>query len=76
MAVVLRGSSRMNKTNESAMPDLKAYIDTVSTMIGLPIPDSSKPIVVANLEVAMRMAALLDDFSLDEREEPALVYRP
>jgi len=56
--------------------DLDAYIDCVSRMIDLPIPAASKPIVIANLEVAKRMAVLLDEFELDEREEPTLVYRP
>lgn len=45
-------------------------------MIDLPIPPASKPIVIANLEVARRMAALLDGFEIDEREEPAPVFRP
>ena len=56
--------------------DLDAYVDCVSRMIDLPLLAASKPIVIANLEVAKRMAVLLDEFELDEREEPTPVYRP
>ncbi len=66
----------MNETKDSEHVDLGAYVECVSAMIHLPIPDASKPVVIANLEVARRMADLLDGFDLDEREEPAPVYRP
>ncbi len=66
----------MNDTKDSDQIDLGAYVECVSAMIGLPVPDASKPIVIANLEVARRMAKILDGFELDDREEPAPVYRP
>ncbi|MDP2355709.1 MAG: DUF4089 domain-containing protein [Beijerinckiaceae bacterium] len=66
----------MNEASKNVIADAGAYVDTASALIGLPIPEASKPIVVANLEVAMRMAALLDGFELDDREEPAPVFRP
>jgi hypothetical protein len=66
----------MSASRDTDQLDLDAYVETVSRMIDLPIPPASKPIVIANLEVARRMAALLDGFEIDEREEPAPVYRP
>lgn len=66
----------MNDTKDSVHVDLGAYVDCVSAMMGLPVPEASKPIVIANLEVAQRMANILNGFDLDEREEPAPVYRP
>ena len=66
----------MSESSDNSQIDLGAYVDSVSAMIDLPIPAASRPIVIANLEVARRMVALLDNFELDEREEPAPVYRP
>lgn len=66
----------MSESMDNAKIDLGAYVDSASAMIDLPIPAESRPIVIANLEVARRMVALLDGFELDEREEPAPVYRP
>lgn len=56
--------------------DLGAYVDTVAAFVGLPVPEASRPLVIANLEIAQRMFAHLADFDMDEREEPAPVYRP
>lgn len=66
----------MSASRETDPINLGAYVETVSRMIDLAIPPASKQIVVANLEVAQRMATLLDGFEIDEREEPAPVYRP
>lgn len=66
----------MTQSMDSSDIDFDAFVDSVSSMIGLSIPVASKPVVIANLEVVSRMAALLDSFELDEREEPAPVYRP
>ena len=63
-------------TGESGKPGLDAYMDAAAAMMNLPIPDASKPIVREQLEVAARMAALLAEFDLDQREEPAPVFRP
>jgi hypothetical protein len=63
-------------TSDSGKPALEAYMDAAAAMMNLPIPDASKPIVREQLEVAARMAALLADFDLDQREEPAPVFRP
>jgi hypothetical protein len=71
-----RRSKLMTQSVESSQTDFGAFVDSVSSMIGLSIPAASKPVVAANLEVASRMAALLENFELDEREEPAPVYRP
>ena len=62
------------KDNENQ--DLRSYVDAVAGMIGLPIPEASRPVVVANLEVACRMAKMLEEIKIDEREDPAPVFRP
>lgn len=56
--------------------DLAAYVDTVAGFVGLPVPEASRPLVIANLEIAQRMFAHIAAFDMDEREEPAPVYRP
>lgn len=56
--------------------DWGAYVQSVSALIDLPVPDASLPIIITNLEVARRMADALNGFDLDDREEPAPVYRP
>ncbi len=66
----------MSASKDTDPVDMNAYVETVAHMIDLPIPPASKPVVIANLEVARRMAVLLDEFELDEREEPTPVYRP
>lgn len=66
----------MTDEDKGKAVDLGAYVETVAAFIGLPVPDASKPVVVANLEIAQRMFAQIADFDVDEREEPAPVYRP
>ena len=45
-------------------------------LLRLPIEPAFEPGVLANLEVARKMAALLERFELDDEAEPAPVYRP
>jgi hypothetical protein len=75
MAGLSRGSISMKETEDVAL-DLDAYIDAASALVRLNIPAASKPIVIANLEVAVRFAALVEEFDCGEREEPAPVFRP
>ncbi len=56
--------------------EIEAYIDASALMIGLEIPDASRPDVRMNLEIARNMARLLEGFALDERAEPAAVFTP
>ena len=56
-------------------PDpLDAYIDAVSKALALPVEDAWKPAVRANLEVSLRLARLVDEFTLPDETEPASVF--
>ena len=56
--------------------DLDAWMDAMSRVLDLSLADADRDEVRRNLAVAARMAALLADAPLDEREEPLPVYRP
>jgi len=53
---------------------LDDYIDAVSKALGLPVQDSWKSAVKANLEVSLRLARLVDEFALPDETEPASVF--
>ncbi|MDT2023856.1 DUF4089 domain-containing protein [Methylocella sp. CPCC 101449] len=55
--------------------DWDAFIGASAKVLDIPVGEDSRPIVRANLELAARMAKLVADFPLDEREEPAPVFR-
>ena len=57
-----------------AAGSLDEYIDAVSKALGLPVEDSWKPAVRANLEVSLRLARLVDEFKLPDETEPASVF--
>jgi hypothetical protein len=53
---------------------LENYIDAVGKALALPIEQSWRPAVRANLEVSLRLARLVDEFELPDESEPASVY--
>jgi hypothetical protein len=53
---------------------LDDYIDAVTKALALPVEDSWRPAVRANLEVSLRLARLVDEFSLPDETEPASVF--
>jgi hypothetical protein len=53
---------------------LDAYIDAAASALGLPIEDAWKPAVRANLAVTLKMARMVDEFSLPDEIEPASVF--
>ncbi|MGJ5076282.1 DUF4089 domain-containing protein [Bradyrhizobium oligotrophicum] len=53
---------------------LDDYIDAVGRALALPIQDAWRPAIRANLEVSLRMAKLVDEFSLPDEAEPASVF--
>jgi hypothetical protein len=53
---------------------LENYIDAVGKALALPIEQSWRPAVRANLEVSLRLARLVDEFELPDETEPASVY--
>ncbi|WP_315722546.1 MULTISPECIES: DUF4089 domain-containing protein [unclassified Bradyrhizobium] len=50
------------------------YIDAVGRALGLSIEDAWRPAIRANLEVSLKMAKLVDEFSLPDEAEPASVF--
>ena len=54
---------------------LDDYIDAVARALKLPIVDAWRPSVKANLEVALKLAALVDEFALPDDTEPASIFR-
>ena len=53
---------------------LDDYIDAVTKALALPVEDSWRPAVRANLAVSLRLARLVDEFALPDETEPASVY--
>ena len=53
---------------------LDDYIDAVSKALALPIDESWRAAVRANLEVSLRLARLVDDFALPDETEPAPIF--
>ncbi len=53
---------------------LDDYIDAVGRALGLPIEDAWRASIRANLEVSLKMAKLVDEFSLPDEAEPASVF--
>lgn len=53
---------------------LDDYIDAVGCALGLPIEDTWRPAIRANLDVSLKMAKLVDEFSLPDEAEPASVF--
>ena len=57
-----------------AADPLEDYIDAVGKALALPIEESWRPAVRANLEVSLRLARLVDEFPLPDETEPASIY--
>ncbi|HEY3678406.1 MAG TPA: DUF4089 domain-containing protein [Bradyrhizobium sp.] len=53
---------------------LDHYIDAVAKALALPVEDGWRPAVRANLEVSLRLARLVDEFTLPDESEPASVF--
>ncbi|WPO41966.1 DUF4089 domain-containing protein [Tardiphaga sp. 42S5] len=53
---------------------LDDYIDAIAKALELPIEDAWKPSVRANLAVTLKMAKMVDEFSLPDEIEPASIY--
>ena len=54
---------------------LDAYIDSAAALLGLPLEPAWKPAVRANLEVTLKLAALVGEKELPDDAEPAPVYQ-
>jgi Protein of unknown function (DUF4089) len=53
---------------------LDDYIDAASKALRLPVKETWKPAVRANLEVSLRLAQLVDEFAFSDDAEPASVF--
>ena len=53
---------------------LDDYIDAASKALRLPVKETWKPAVRANLEVSLRLARLVDEFAFSDDAEPASVF--
>ena len=58
------------------LPDpLDAFIDSAAQALNLPIEPAWKPAVRANLEVTLKLAALVGEKELPDDAEPAQIFR-
>jgi hypothetical protein len=65
----------MERTLTAGIADpLFDYIDAVSKALALPVDDTWKPTIKANLAVSLRLAQLVDEFALADETEPASVF--
>jgi hypothetical protein len=61
----------MPETSDS----LDAFIDSAAQALSIPVEPDWKPAVRANLEVTLKMAALVNAFPLPDDAEPSPVFR-
>jgi 1-carboxybiuret hydrolase subunit AtzG-like len=54
---------------------LDDFIVAAAAALGLPLEEDWKPAVKANLEVTLRLAAIVTEFKLPDDAEPAPVFR-
>ena len=57
-----------------AADSLDEYISSAAKALALPVEDAWRPAVRANLEVSLRLARLVDEFTLPDETESASVY--
>ena len=59
---------------ETKGDDLDALVDAAAKAMGLPIEPAWKPAIKANLQVSLRLAAIVEEFELPDEAEPAPVF--
>ncbi len=57
------------------MSDLEMLIDAGTRLLGIPVDPAWKPTILANLDVTLRLAALVDSFPLPDEADPAPVFQ-
>jgi RNAse (barnase) inhibitor barstar len=60
--------------NEANDRNLDALVDAAAKAMGLPIEPAWKPAIKANLQVSLRLAAIVEEFELPDEAEPAPVF--
>jgi hypothetical protein len=58
-------------TDEDALDE---FIDAAAHALGIPVEPQWKPGIKANLQVTLRVAAMVADFELPDEAEPAPVF--
>ena len=53
---------------------LDDFIDAAAAALGLPVESEWKPGIKANLQVTLRVAAMVAEFELPDEAEPAPVF--
>lgn len=53
---------------------LDQFIDAAAGVLALPIEPAWKPAIKANLQVTLRLAAMVTEFELPDEAEPAPVF--
>jgi hypothetical protein len=56
--------------------DIERLVEAMAPALGITLAENSRAAVITHLDIAFRMAALVMDFPLDDREEPAAVFVP
>jgi hypothetical protein len=54
---------------------LAAWCDAMAALLDLPIESGDRAEVIANLRVIARQIKLVEDFPLDDRAEPAAIFK-
>lgn len=54
---------------------LAAWCEAMAALLDLPIEAGDRAEIIANLRVIVRQMKLVEDFPLDDRAEPAPVFR-
>jgi hypothetical protein len=58
------------------MSEAEKLLDAAAELMRLDVQPGHRQGVLDNLEVAIRLAKLVESFPLDDEAEPAPVYRP
>ena len=53
---------------------LDGYIDAAAQALGIPVEPEWKPAIKANMQVTLRLAALVETFALPDEAEPVPVF--
>jgi 1-carboxybiuret hydrolase subunit AtzG-like protein len=57
-----------------AADPLDSYINAAAQVLALPVEESWRPAVRANLDVSLKLARMVDEFALPDEAEPASVF--
>ena len=60
--------------SEGKDDQLDALVDAAASALALPVDPAWKPAIKANLQVTLRLGALVAEFELPDEAEPAPVF--